>query len=843
MTSNSATAPEPATGIQIHIGADVLRAAQGGPSASADDLMALALKAESEGNVDAAEYLFNQAELASRSGGRIELQGRAAERKLLPLAGEVDEVMQMIQGSGVLGPEIVEGPGDEEPDWIPIQKSVDGAPQPAVAKKQKDPSDPKGTVTRHSSIMAQYGAYTGLKDPVSVTGKHMKLLRSAQLIPAVWSICDTRAGQCAAFSEKSDSIRRKGWRIRMKDPNAELTPELRHQREFLENLMAFGGQPRNSRNELRRHPISGEPGVWSGPCNATGDEFERALPLTDAIHISVMDRLALGSYCERKEPGRDETKFPVAWVSPADAMVIWPTLAAGPYRRRPQVDGSLNVVQWVQVSSDGANQVVREFDYRTMGVLLLNPRTDEAGKGFGRSPVEISLDLATALMNSLDFGSSYFNKNHIPAGILEVVGQMAGNKAAMEYMRQQVARIGGPEGLFKLLMMPFAPGQQGAGVKFHPIRSQTGATSEMALIEPWFNMLFNILCGVFNMNSEEVGFAGVKVGGPSLSQGGQGVTLQHSLEKGRDPLLKDLAAFWNQNRIRPYDPDGKWIFEFTGLVEHESAADEDLRTKKQARGFTPNDIQDQEDEDRLRKPVVPQFYRQFERKFERGKYDSTQEWREDVDSAYEKAYWKVVYAKWEEANPDKELDEVQKDVLAMTTSPWATYTDMPVTCPEAYTDMAEQRNQLFQLLNPQPQMQMGPDGQPLDPSGMATTPDGQQYNPGDPFGHGAEQGQVQEGQQFDDTDQDPDTTGDDNDVITGGDDGAQQQQQQPIQVAKTADGTRPKQDRRVTMLALVDKVVGRGKLEVPDYRNMRAYDPDREELPSPRELNEDDTDE
>ena len=505
----------------------------------------------------------------------------------------------------------------------PLQKAL------ALAH-QNDANAPQATQIRLSASLATLGAYNGLVEPAQIANASFAILKLAARLPLIQAIINTRVNQVMAME----------WKISMRSKGAHASRAARKQIELLTELVQHGGFRREpdrgghrvTKGELRVNSRTGEPGVWDGL------GFQQAFSWRNFAAAIVRDRLSMGMGCFRIESGLDKEKYPVAFFRPVASHLVRRALAPlpewGVQGYQSQMESPVANVAYVELdpSSLGSlgGQVLREYKWDEMGVLESYPCVDALNTTYPYCEVEHCLELMASHLNADRFAAENYDNNHIPLGIVSIIGSTLGEEAFFD-LQSQIAKGGGMGAFYRLLYLHFLGDQSGAGVNFTPLKSQSGIGAELQWALQYQQGLRDQILGVFQMNPEELGGRGQDWNGPKLSQGGPDASIAHSKDKGLEPLVGSLGETVNKNIVWRFDDDFSISFpNLDGSTDAEDARDQGTWMSL---GRTWNEVLDARDEARKRLPVEPDKWDSVSRHIKaelKKRYGA--EWEDRLDS-------------------------------------------------------------------------------------------------------------------------------------------------------------------------------------------------------------------
>ena len=574
---------------------------------------------------------------------------------------------------------------------------------------------PKGTKNRMSEALLHLGAYQGIREPEEASRLTMEYIGRICKMPLPQAIIRDRVHRSRPYCTPSFAKNEPGWRIRQRDRKAPVTRGAQKMIDTLSTLLEHGGFP--TIGKTPRVDSYGQPGVWDGL------QQERAHGIAELVP-RLMHGLATYDWAPfRMEAGSVARKCPIAFIRALDPPSV---VQVEPSLYPPTLDTSglpIHLIErWPEAFGSREYSVVREYPWSDCAVIVENERTDWMGRGYGCPAVEILLNTLSVVALSEKFQRNYLDDNFLPAGFLSITGSVWDNVEMREMLQQMMMLNSGPEAFWRIMTLFFTGTSPGDGAKFEPLRSATGGTSEITAMLSQNSENRALICAVFGIAPEVLGFESHSVKGASLNSSDPQSKFDNSLDKAFIPPMTLLEAAFSNKIIGRFDMD--FVFEFVNLDPKNTAAEEELATKLMTRGFSMNQVADLRDEERIYVPMLRDMYTEIESKLDVEDYDTRDEYEKEVRKKYEKAFRKKV--------PDE------------TISAWAKFVDEPVMCAGAMQSLQMQQQTLAQALAPKPEP--GASGA-VDPSQMVAPgaqaqgepplgPDGQPIDPNDPFGHG-----------------------------------------------------------------------------------------------------------
>jgi hypothetical protein len=190
-----------------------------------------------------------------------------------------------------------------------------------------------------------------------------------------------------------------------------------------------------------------------------------------------------------------------------------------------------------------------------------NPRTDVTACGYGYSETEMLIRMVTYLLNTLTYNGSFFDKNSIPRGLLQVFGNYSqGDLAA--FKRQWNAMTG-----HRQRPQPAGPGVQGSGVRRRLHRDRRPA-DEMAFGK-WLSFLTSVACAIYQIAPEEISMESF-ASQSALSATTPRRSWSASTDKGLLPAAELVRERLSDYIIQPFSEN--YCLRFAGLDDEDEAA-------------------------------------------------------------------------------------------------------------------------------------------------------------------------------------------------------------------------------------------------------------------------------
>lgn len=214
--------------------------------------------------------------------------------------------------------------------------------------------------------------------------------------------------------------------------------------------------------------------------------------------------------------------------------------------------------KYVQVI-DG--EPVNEYYPWELCLGIRNPTTDIRLNGYGRSELETLIQIVTWMLYSDTYNGKFFSQGAAPKGFLKVSGNVNSNRI-QEFRQQWQSMVSGVMNAWKVPIIE--------SEKMEWIDLQQKNTDMQ--FSQWQEYLLKVVCSVYKISPEELGFSvGNAGGGSAMFESGNEAKLKYSRDKGLKPLLKNIEFWINKWIVNAIDSD--YEFKFVGLdVEDEDKA-------------------------------------------------------------------------------------------------------------------------------------------------------------------------------------------------------------------------------------------------------------------------------
>lgn len=369
--------------------------------------------------------------------------------------------------------------------------------------------------------------------------------------PILASIVMTRIRQVQRFCRPQMREADIGFVVRHVDPNVEMTEEQRKTTQLLQHFMLNCGWEFNPRQRKRLKRES----------------------LAHFMAKSVRDTLAMDAAPIETEFKRDR-KLGLDGFYAIDGSTVRLCSEQG-----YEGDDEIFAVQVVQ------GRIRTAYTYDDLVYEVRNPRTDVMACGYGYGETEMLIRVVTYLLNTMTYNGSFFDKNSIPRGILNVYGNYNNDDLAA-FRRYWMAMVRGIQNAHNLPVL--VSKDQESGANFTEIGAQL---SEMAFGK-WMSFLTSIACAIYSIAPEEISMESYSAGKSTLSGDDTEERITSSQDKGLRSLLGHYESVFSDFIIQDFSP--QYMFRFVGLDSDDAKQRFEMRkltaTWNEARGeqgYTP----------------------------------------------------------------------------------------------------------------------------------------------------------------------------------------------------------------------------------------------------------------
>jgi hypothetical protein len=214
-------------------------------------------------------------------------------------------------------------------------------------------------------------------------------------------------------------------------------------------------------------------------------------------------------------------------------------------------------------------RVAATFDHEELIYEVRNGATAVTNYGYGMGEPELLAKVVTAFINGMSYNADVFDKNSIPKGLLQIVGEYSQEDMAA-FRRHWNAQVRGIENRHAL---PVLVAKDGDGkATYTPFQNEQ---DEMAYAK-WMVFLTSIACAIYGCDPEEISFESFSANRSSLRGDNTQEKIGSSRDKGLRPLMSWMEGCLTDFVVTCEEPD--FVFRFNGLDEDD--ADKAWEAKK-----------------------------------------------------------------------------------------------------------------------------------------------------------------------------------------------------------------------------------------------------------------------
>lgn len=196
------------------------------------------------------------------------------------------------------------------------------------------------------------------------------------------------------------------------------------------------------------------------------------------------------------------------------------------------------------------------YNYDDLVYEPRNPRSDVIACGYGYAEPEMLIRTCTHMLNAMTYNGSFFDKNRIPRGILNLFGNYDQADIAA-FKRYLEAMTTGAENAHNLPVMVSKDMESAA--QFVEIGGQL---EEMAFAK-WLTFLTSISCAIYGIAPEEISMESFAASKSSLSGSDTEQKITSGNDKGLEPLLAYYESTISDYILQPFSP--AYNLRFVGL--------------------------------------------------------------------------------------------------------------------------------------------------------------------------------------------------------------------------------------------------------------------------------------
>lgn len=344
--------------------------------------------------------------------------------------------------------------------------------------------------------------------------------------PVLGSVMLTRIRQVNRFCRLQESGKGPGFKIALKDKDANVSPDEKQSIMLLQDFFLNCGWETKPRQRMR----------------LKRDDFSSFMAKL------TRDSLTLDSAPIETEFKRDRS-LGLDGLYAVDGATIRLCSEDG-YRGDDEVF-ALQVVE---------GNIRTAYTYDDLIYVPRNPRTDVMVGGYGMSETELLVRTVTGFLNAFTYNTKYFDSNSIPKGLLHLTGNYD-DKDLAAFKRYWNAMVKGINNSWSLPVMVSKDQESKASFE------NFGVDVNEIMFAKWMTFLTSIICAIYGMAPDEINFESFTAGTSSLSGSDTEEKLANSKDKGLRPLLSYFENLLSDFIVSEFSD--KYVFRFTGLDEED----------------------------------------------------------------------------------------------------------------------------------------------------------------------------------------------------------------------------------------------------------------------------------
>lgn len=344
--------------------------------------------------------------------------------------------------------------------------------------------------------------------------------------PVLGSVMLTRIRQVNRFCRLQESGKGPGFKIALKDKDANVSPDEKQSIMLLQDFFLNCGWESKPRQRMR----------------LKRDDFSSFMAKL------TRDSLTLDSAPIETEFKRDRS-LGLDGLYAVDGATIRLCSEDG-YRGDDEVF-ALQVVE---------GNIRTAYTYDDLIYVPRNPRTDVMVGGYGMSETELLVRTVTGFLNAFTYNTKYFDSNSIPKGLLHLTGNYD-DKDLAAFKRYWNAMVKGINNSWSLPVMVSKDQESKASFE------NFGVDVNEIMFAKWMTFLTSIICAIYGMAPDEINFESFTAGTSSLSGSDTEEKLANSKDKGLRPLLSYFENLFSDFIVSEFSD--KYVFRFTGLDEED----------------------------------------------------------------------------------------------------------------------------------------------------------------------------------------------------------------------------------------------------------------------------------
>ena len=217
------------------------------------------------------------------------------------------------------------------------------------------------------------------------------------------------------------------------------------------------------------------------------------------------------------------------------------------YHEKDKIEKFGYLPSYVQVI-DG--KVINEYYPWELCFGLRNDSTDIRRNGYGRAELEDLIDIVTYMLFGDAYNGKFFSQGSSPKGLIKVSGNVNTSRL-QEFKQQWLSMVSGVMNAWKIPVIE--------SDKMEWIDLQKSNTDMQ--FGNWQEYLIKVICAVYKISPEEIGFASGSSGNSGMFEGSNTESrLKYSKDKGLRPLMKSIQFWINKYIVNPFNEEFEFVF-------------------------------------------------------------------------------------------------------------------------------------------------------------------------------------------------------------------------------------------------------------------------------------------
>lgn len=201
-------------------------------------------------------------------------------------------------------------------------------------------------------------------------------------------------------------------------------------------------------------------------------------------------------------------------------------------------------------------QVRTAYTYDDLIYVPRNGRADVTAGGYGLSETELLVRVVTGFLNAFTYNTGYFDNNKIPKGMLHLTGNYSDQDIGA-FKRHWNAMVKGVNNAWTLPVMVSKDQESKAAFE------NFGVEQNEIMFAKWMTFLASLACAIYAIDPNEINFESFTNGASSLSGSDTEEKLAHSTDKGLVPILSHYETLFTDYVVSEWGDE--YVFRWTGL--------------------------------------------------------------------------------------------------------------------------------------------------------------------------------------------------------------------------------------------------------------------------------------